>query len=71
MMNKIDWGRLGAALLFLVFVGVTGVIIYGAANLFFTVLPPIIGVWAYIIPVIVVVVGLVAVIYHDMGKQEE
>ena len=71
MMHKIDGSRLGAALLFLVFVGVAGVVLYGAANLFFTVLPPIIGVWAYIIPVVTVVSGMVVVIYHDMGKQEE
>ena len=71
MINKIDWGRLGAALLFLVLVGVAGVIIYGAANLFLTVLPSIIGVWAYVIPAVLALAGLVVVIYHDMGKQEE
>ena len=70
MINKIDWGRLGAALLFLVLVGVAGVIIYGAANLFFTVLPSIIGVWAYVIPAVLALAGLVVVIYHDMGERE-
>lgn len=68
-MNKIDWSRLGAALLFLVLVGVAGVVVYGAANLFFTVLPPVIGVWAYIIPAVFALAGLVIVIYHDMGKR--
>ena len=70
MNKKIDWNRLWAAFLLLVIFGVAGLVIYGSANLFFAVLPSIIGVWAYIIPVIVVLVGLVAVIYHDMGRLE-
>jgi len=66
--KKIDWTRLGAALAIVLCFGICGLILYGAANLFFVVLPPIIGAWAYIIPVALVVFGTVAVIYYDMGK---
>jgi hypothetical protein len=50
---------------------VCGLIAYGLLNLFFAVLPPLIGNWAYIVLGALLIAGLVAVFYHDIGKREK